>query len=91
MCVKAINIADTEELCFRILALILSDDTERRTKWISYGAIAERLNREQGGKVTEETVRYNIRKLVRLGYLRCAEKGYMPTEKVLFLDLAEKK
>lgn len=91
MCVKAINIADTEELCFRILALILSDDTERRTKWISYGAIAERLNRERCGTVTEETVRYNIRKLVRLGYLRYTEKGYEPTEKVLFLDMAEKK
>lgn len=90
MCLKAINIAGSKELCFRILALILADETERRRKWVKYNEIAELLNREAEGTgetVSEEVVRYNIRKLVRLGYLRSKGKdGYEPTERVLFID-----
>lgn len=91
MCVKAIQIDDTaHELYFRILALILSEDEERRNKWISYGDITDRLNKQggQGEQVTQEVVRYNIKKLVSLGYLRKGTKGYEATEKVLFLKQA---
>lgn len=41
------------------------------------------IAREVGA--TEETVRYQIRKLVRLGYLRACTAGYEPTGKVLFI------
>ena len=42
-----------------------------------------KIAREVG--TTEETVRYQIRKLVRIGYLRACTAGYEPTGKVLFI------
>lgn len=81
MCVKAIKIEDAQELCFRLLALIIKEDDERRSRRVSYSRLAEQLD------VSEEVVRYNIRKLVKLDYLRYSGNGYEPTEKVLFLNV----
>ncbi len=84
MCVKAIQIDETApELYLRILALILEE--ERRSVWISYEDLAKRLA-EKGGKVSEDSVRYHVKKLMHLGYLRQGSAGYEVTEKVLFLN-----
>lgn len=85
MCIKAIDIEYEEEPCFRILSYMLKGQERRMTKRVKFGEIAKALG------VSEEVVRYNIRKLLRLGYIRVNGNGYEPTEKVLFLPSASEK
>ena len=36
--------------------------------------------------ISEELVRYHVRKLVEQGYLRALTSGYEPTSRILFID-----
>lgn len=78
MSVKVIRIDDTQDETLRILNAILS---ERRV-WIevSPSKVGSALGIQEG------VVRYNIKKLVKLGYIRPIGRGYEPTDKVLFLN-----
>lgn len=77
MCVKAIRLDKAEELHYKILSAMFGD--ERRAVRVKFGDLANELG------VSEEVIRYNVKKLVKLGYLRITDDGYAPTEKVLFL------
>lgn len=78
MCIKAVRIDEGEQdETFSVLNAILSNRRERVE--VSPMQLALRLN------ISEGSVRYQIKKLVKLGYLRALEKGYEPTGKVLFL------
>lgn len=79
MCVKAIDISEADELSFRILSQMLKGQDTRTSKRAHFGELARALG------ISEEVVRYNVRKLLRLGYIRVSGNGYEPTEKVLFL------
>lgn len=82
MCVKAIIInANAQELHLRLLALMFGDADHRAPRRVKFGELARAL------AVSEEVVRYNVRKLVDLGYIvsRGKDVGYELTEKVVFL------
>ena len=80
MGVRAINLNDMkeDELRFRILAEIVGED--RAPKRADFSAIAKKLG------ISEELVRYHVRKLVEQGYLRALTSGYEPTGRILFID-----
>ena len=85
MCVKAIKIEDEQtekELHLKLLALMFRDVSDRSPRRVKYGELAKELG------VFEEVVRYNIRKLLRLGYIRSlgADVGYELTEKIILLN-----
>ena len=82
MCVHAIDLNEAKELCFRLLSKILEGEETHVCKRVKYGELAGEL------QVSEEDVRYNLKKLVKLGYLRVSTAGYEPTEKVLFISEA---
>lgn len=77
MCVKAIRLDMTEELHYKVFSAMFGD--ERRAVRVKFPIIAKTLG------ISEEVVRYNVKKLLRLGYIRIRDEGYEPTEKVLFL------
>ena len=77
MC-RAINLEDATELHFRVLKEIVGN--VRACKRAHFGDIAKSLNE------SEEVIRYNVKKLKRLGYIRSTPDGYEPTDKVLFID-----
>ena len=79
MCVHAISIAQAEDLTFRILNEILSGSAQPCARRVKFGEIGKAVG------TSEEVVRYNVRKLVRMGYLRSTADGYEPTGKVLFI------
>lgn len=84
MCVKAIvigNEQEEKELHLKLLALMFCDVSERRPKRVKYGKLARELG------VSEEVIRYNVRKLLRLGYIRSLgeDVGYELTEKIILL------
>ena len=89
MCVKAIRLDKAEELRFRILDLMFPD--ERRSTRVNFVEIAKQLNelaRQRNASekpISEELVRYHVRKLVELEYIRLRDDRYEPTEKVVFL------
>lgn len=91
MCVKAIRLDKAEELRFRILDLMFPD--ERRSTRVNFVEMAKQLNdlakqRNTSKKekpISEEVVRYNVKKLVDLEYIRIQDDRYEPTEKVIFL------
>ncbi|MBO5046734.1 MAG: hypothetical protein J6C93_07720 [Clostridia bacterium] len=83
MCIKTIRIDDAAETHMRLLARILRDDVTRVSRRVQFGALAKEIGE------SEEVVRYNVRKLVRLGYLRQVDDGYEPTEKILFIEDGE--
>ena len=74
---RAVRIDGSQELWFRILAEIVGDD--RRCRWVNCDDLARKLGE------SEEVIRYNVKKLRRLGYLKWTPEGYEPTDKVLFL------
>ncbi len=74
---RAIIINDSRDESLRILDAILAD--RRVGVEVSPTEIGKQLG------VTESTVRYNVRKFVKLGYLRPVGRIYEPTKKVLFL------
>lgn len=78
---KAIKIDErSPELCFRLLAVIIGESSECRR--VRYDVLAAQLG------TSEENVRYNIRKLIRMGYLRSyGSHGYEPTEKVIVQNI----
>ena len=79
MCVHAVKIAESDDLTLRVLNAVIGGADAPCPRRVSFCKIA----REVGA--TEETVRYQIRKLVRIGYLRACTAGYEPTGKVLFI------
>lgn len=79
VCVHAVKIAESDDLTLRVLNAVIGGADAPCPRRVKYGEIARELN------TTEENVRYHIRKLVRLGYLRASSAGYEPTGKVLFL------
>ena len=79
MCVHAVKIAESDDLTLRVLNAVIGGADAPCPRRVSFCKIA----REVG--TTEETVRYQIRKLVRIGYLRACTAGYEPTGKVLFI------
>lgn len=82
MCVKAIIInTNAQEIHLRLLALMFGDIDHRAPRRVKFGELARSLG------VSEEVVRYNVRKLVDLGYIvsRGKDVGYELTEKVIFL------
>ena len=79
MCVHAVKIAESDDLTLRVLNAVIGGADAPCPRRVKYGEIARELN------TTEENVRYHIRKLVRLGYLRAGSAGYEPTGKVLFI------
>lgn len=76
--IKAIIINDSRDETLRVLDAILGD----RKTWFEYSPseTAHQLG------LPESTVRYNVRKLVKLGYLRVDGRGYSPTERVQYLQ-----
>lgn len=85
MCVKAIKIEDEKketEFHLKLLALMFHDASDRSPRRVKFGELAHKLG------VLEEVIRYNVRKLQRLGYIRSLgpDVGYVPTEKVIFLN-----
>ena len=80
MYVKALILNDTEDDTLRVLIAVLP---ERRT-WveISPSKGAKELNMSEG------SVRYQIKKLEKLGYIRPEGRGYMPTDQLLFLNIS---
>ncbi len=85
MCVKAIKIEDAKketEFHLKLLALMFSDVSDRSPRRVKFGELARKLG------VLEEVIRYNVRKLQRLGYIRSLgpDVGYELTEKVIFLN-----
>lgn len=79
MCVHAVKIAESDDLTLRVLNAVIGGADAPCPRRVKYGEIA------RGVGTTEETVRYQIRKLVRIGYLRACTAGYEPTGKVLFI------
>lgn len=79
MCVHAVKISESDDLTLRVLNAVIGGADAPCPRRVSYCEIA------RGIGTTEETVRYHIRKLVRMGYLRVSAAGYEPTGKVLFL------
>ncbi len=77
MCVKAIRLDLTEELHHKILSAIIGED--RKAVHVKFADIANKIG------VSEDVVRYNAKKLVKLGYIRIKGDGYEPTEKVIFI------
>lgn len=77
MC-RAINLEGANELHFKVLKEIIGD--ERTCKRAHFGDIARRLN------TSEEAIRYNVNKLKALGYIIPTANGYVPTDKVLFIN-----
>lgn len=85
MCLKAIVIdTNAEEIHFRLLALMFNGIDARTPKRVKFKELAAALN------VSEEVIRYNVRKLVDLGYIvsRGKDVGYELTQKVLFVESA---
>lgn len=80
MCVKAVRISDTTDLTFRVLDAVIGDATQPCARRVRFGEIAEKLG------ISEELVRYHVRKLVEQGYLRALSSGYEPTGRILFID-----
>ncbi len=80
MRVKAVRISDTADLTFRVLDAVIGDATQPCARRVRFGEIAEKLG------VSEELVRYHVRKLVEQGYLRALTSGYEPTDRILFID-----
>ena len=85
MCLKAIVIdTNAQELHLRLLALMFGNIDRRVPVRVKFGELAAQLH------VSEEVVRYNVRKLVDLGYIvsRGKDVGYELTQKVVFMDSA---
>lgn len=85
MCLKAIVIEPhAKELHFRLLALMFNGVSDRLPRRVKFSELAAKLH------VSEEVVRYNVRKLVDLGYIVSLGKdvGYMLTQKVVFMESA---
>lgn len=82
MCLKVIVIdPNAKEIHFRLLALMFDGANDRSPRRVQFGKLAAKLG------VSEEVVRYNVRKLKDLGYIVSYGKdvGYKLTEKVVFL------
>ena len=85
MCLKVIVIEpDAKEIHFRLLALMFKGVSDRSPRRVKFGELAAQLH------VSEEVVRYNVRKLVDLGYIVSLGKdiGYELTNKVVFMESA---
>ena len=85
MCLKAIVIdTNAQELHLRLLALMFGNIDRRVPVRVKFGELAAQLH------VSEEVVRYNVRKLVDLGYIvsRGKDVGYELTQKVVFMESA---
>lgn len=80
MCVKAVRISDTTDLTFRVLDAVIGDATQPCARRVRFAEIAKKLG------ISEELVRYHVRKLVEQGYLRALTSGYEPTGRILFID-----
>lgn len=83
MCIKAIVIdKSAEELHLRLLAVMFDRCSDRSPRRVRFCDLAKNLG------VSEDVVRYNIRKLLRMGYIVSLgpETGYRLTDKVAFLD-----
>ncbi len=80
MCVKAIRLDKTDELHYKILSAMF--DEEKKSARVKFAELAKRLG------VSEEVIRYNVKKLLKLGYIRAKEDRYEPTEKVIFIRKA---
>ncbi len=80
MYVKALKLNETTDDTLRVLNAVLPD----RRAWIeiSPAKVAQALNMSEGA------VRYQVKKLERLGYLRADGRGYMPTDQLLFLNIS---
>lgn len=86
MCVKAIQINEqSSEFCFRLLAAMFPNGESPQQ--VSFSRLAARLG------VSEEVVRYNVRKLQKCGYIVSygVDVGYALTGKVLIFNKEENK
>ena len=77
MQVMAIRLDMTDELHLRVLDAIFG--AEQKSVRVKPADLAKELDE------SEEVIRYNIKKLKRLGYIRIQDNKYEPTEKVVFL------
>ena len=80
MYVKAIRLDKTDELHYKILSAMF--DEEKRSARVKFAELAKKLG------VSEEVIRYNVKKLLKLGYIRTTDDKYEPTEKVIFIRKA---
>ena len=80
MFVKAIRLDKAEELHYKILSEMFGE--EKKSARVKFAALAKKLG------VSEEVIRYNVKKLLKLGYIRTKEDQYEPTEKVIFIRKA---
>ncbi len=79
MCVKAIRLDKAEELHHKVLFAMFDED-KRRAR-VNFAEIATRLG------VSDEVVRYNVKKLLKLGYIRAQDNEYeLSSEKVILLN-----
>lgn len=85
MCVKAIVIdPNAKEIHLRLLAAMFGGEAAAVPKRVKFAELAAQLH------VHVDTVRYNVRKLVDLGYIVSLGKdvGYKLTQKVVFMQSA---
>ena len=81
MYVKAVRIDDTQDETLRVLNAMFGDYRDF-AHTVSPQKLAAQLD------ISEGAVRYQIKKLERLGYIHSVEPGgYKPTEKMLFLKI----
>lgn len=77
MCIKAIRLDKTDELHYKILSAMYGE--EKKSVRVKFAELAKGLG------VSEEVIRYNVKKLMKLGYIHMTDDGYEPTDKVVFL------
>ncbi len=77
MTVKTIRIDKAQEIHHKVLNAMFDD--ELHPARINYGEIATKIG------VSEEVIRYNVRKLKKLGYIREQDGKYEPTERIVRL------
>lgn len=75
--VKAIRIDNTKEVHLKILNAMF--DEGNHAAHVNYVDLVPIV------KESKETIRYNVRKLLDLGYIRERDDKYEPTEKVILL------
>ncbi len=78
MGVKAIRLDEAEEQHYKILDAMFDDS--RNSVHVNFVELGKKLG------VSEDVVRYNMKKLLKLGYIRVRNNGYEPTAKVLYLQ-----
>ncbi len=77
MCIRAIRLDKADELHFKILFAMFDEVVNGER--IKFAELSKKV------KESEETIRYNVKKLEKLGYIRTKDDRYELTEKVILV------